>query len=175
MISNELQRAIDHLKIRDVYLSDLTATFVDDFNPKYYAEIDDLTLEFLHIVKRSVLFDASDDLQLVQISIRLGTRWADRGDPKHDESSEGDSGNDKEDTDIKAIIEAEYIAEYELNEQLDRKCIDEYALKNASFHVWPYWRELLASQCARMNLPKVVLPTVQFASNRDGAAESVEE
>lgn len=173
MISNELQKAIDHLNIKDVYLSDHLATFVNDFNPKYYEGIDDLTVEFMHIVKRSVLFAAPDETQLVQINIRLGTRWVDRR-SSEEEAEEEKADGDEAEANIKAVIEAEYIAEYELKESLERKCIDEFALKNASVHVWPYWRELLASQCSRMNLPKIILPAVQFASNRDDGAEDIE-
>ena len=45
--------------------------------------------------------------------------------------------------------------------------LEHFALRNASFHVWPYWREYLANQCRRMNLPPVMLPMRQFASPTD--------
>jgi hypothetical protein len=31
-------------------------------------------------------------------------------------------------------------------------------LHNASFHLWPFWREYVVSQCNRMNLPKISIP-----------------
>jgi len=65
------------------------------------------------------------------------------------------------------VIEAEFIAEYQMTDTtLEQSCIDEFSLKNVSYHIWPYWRELLGNQCARMYLPKLILPTVQLAHNR---------
>ena len=65
------------------------------------------------------------------------------------------------------MIEAEFIAEYQMTDTtLEQSCIDEFSLKNVSYHIWPYWRELLGNQCARMYLPKLILPTVQLAHNR---------
>lgn len=62
-------------------------------------------------------------------------------------------------------IEANYVAEYEILGDLSKECLDAFALKNASYHVWPYWREFIASSCSRMNVPKQVLPTMQLPQN----------
>ena len=67
------------------------------------------------------------------------------------------------------MIEAEFVAEYAMGEQLEKDCLDEFALRNASYHVWPYWRELLMSQCTRMHLPRLVMPTTQVAQNSEGS------
>lgn len=67
---------------------------------------------------------------------------------------------------VKALIEAEFIAEYTMKQTLGKASLDEFSLKNVSYHVWPYWRELISSQCDRMHLPRAVLPTVQLAHNR---------
>jgi len=64
-------------------------------------------------------------------------------------------------------IAAHFVAEYELTEDLTQECLDAFALKNASYHVWPYWREYVSISCARMNVPKIVMPTIQVAQNRD--------
>jgi hypothetical protein len=66
-----------------------------------------------------------------------------------------------------AFIEATFVAEYSLNGKPEKEALDAFALKNASYHIWPYWREFLMSQSMRMNLPKIALPTVQFAVNKD--------
>jgi hypothetical protein len=52
-----------------------------------------------------------------------------------------------------------------MSAKLKKDCLNEFALRNASYHVWPYWRELLMSQCARMHLPRLVMPTMQVAQN----------
>ena len=56
----------------------------------------------------------------------------------------------------------EYVLEYSLKKDLPQECIDEFALKNSTIHVWPYWREYLSSICERLNLPKLMLPTMQL-------------
>lgn len=50
------------------------------------------------------------------------------------------SPEDENDPDIKAFVEADFIAEYQLTAELEQEAIDAFALKNASYHVWPYWR-----------------------------------
>lgn len=63
------------------------------------------------------------------------------------------------------MIEADFIAEYKMTETLSKEEIDAFAKNNVSYHIWPYWRELLTNQTSRMHLPKVVLQTIQLAQN----------
>ncbi|MFH4557702.1 preprotein translocase subunit SecB [Vibrio diabolicus] len=147
-VSKSLQQAIDALVIQDVYVKSCQAKCVEDFDPKS-TELEALLVQQMHVVLRSELIDIDGDGHLVRIYIRLGTRWV----------------NPKEngDPDIKAFVEADFIAEYQVAAELEQGAIDEFALKNASYHVWPYWREFLSTQCERLRLPRVVLPTVQFS------------
>ncbi len=154
MISSNLEAAIKALKIQDVYVRDQVANCRDDFNPKYEPDLESLTVQQMHLVRQSNVFEADEGICLLQVFIRLGARWVNPAEASEELS-------------IRAIIEAEFIAEYTMSQKLDQQSIDEFALKNASYHVWPYWRELLSSQCARMHLPRLVMPTVQFAQNRD--------
>lgn len=159
MISKELQKAIDNLSIHDVYLRNILSRCEGDFDPKYYPNLEDLSVQLKHYVKESTVVELENDGRLLRVTIDVGVRWID------------ESIKDENDSEV-AVIEAEYIAEYDMKEELEKACIDEFSLKNASFHVWPYWRELLSSQCDRMHLPKVILPTVQFASNQGICDES---
>jgi len=156
MISASHQKAIDSLVIQDVYLRNTSSIIQDEFDPKYGIEKDSLSIEFKHYVKESMVIELEGDGQLLRVLISVGARWM---------------GNNLEDKDkdesVMAQIEAEYVAEYSMTEMLENDCIDEFSLKNSSYHVWPYWREFLSSQCDRMQLPKVILPTVQFATNHD--------
>ncbi|MDB2387338.1 hypothetical protein N9W21_08375 [Shewanella sp.] len=147
-VSKKLQQAIDSLVIHDVYLKSSQAHCADDFDPKSI-EVDSLLIQQMHVVHRSELVQIDGDGQLVRVYIRLGNRWG--------------SPTESDEPDIKAFVEADFIAEYQLTSKLEQEAIDEFALKNASYHVWPYWRELLSSQSERLRLPRVVLPTVQFA------------
>lgn len=154
MISNELQKAIDSLQIQDVYLRGVLSRCEGDFDPKHNANLESLAVHTKHYVKKSLVVELENKEQLLQVFVDVGARWVD------------ESVQEEKESPIVALVEAEYVAEYTMEEILDQACIDEFSLKNVSYHVWPYWRELLSSQCDRMHLPKVVLPAIQLAHNR---------
>ncbi|MFI3190688.1 preprotein translocase subunit SecB [Crenothrix sp. D3] len=153
MITESLQKAIDTLRIHDVYLRSSISQCVNGFDPKYDQDIDKLITQTKHGVKQSHLAKVDENQWLVRVFIEVGIRLVDPEIEQEDES-------------VRAFIEAEFVAEYTVSEDLNQECINEYALKNASYHVWPYWREFLMSQCTRMYLPRLVLPAVQLAHNR---------
>jgi len=153
MNNANLQKAIDNLQIQDVYLRDCLARCVGDFDPKYCADYSQLTVQFLHVVKQSAVMEQDGDGRLLRVFVDMGARWADLTESDDERS-------------VRALIEATFVAEYRMAGELDQACIDEFALKNASYHIWPYWRELLANQCMRMHLPRLILPAVQLAHNR---------
>lgn len=158
MISAELQKAIDNLQIQDVYLRDLVSRCEGDFDPKYDADLESLVIQTKHHVKQSMVVELDDQKNLLRVFVDLGARWV-------DEKSQDDPGS------IKVSIEAEFVAEYAMKEMLEKVCIDEFSLRNVSYHVWPYWRELLSNQCDRMHLARAILPIVQLAHNRHSSLE----
>lgn len=160
MISSDLQKAIENLTIQDVYVRDQVASCLDGFDPKYSEEVDRLLAQQMHLVKQASVVELDGEDRLLRVFVRLGARWVDP-EEKNEELS------------VRALIEAEFIAEYQMRDTLEQASIDEFSLKNASYHVWPYWRELLSSQCARMHLPRLILPTAQFAHNRHQQAEAL--
>ena len=169
MISAHLQKAIDNLQIQDVYVRELYAACMGDFDPKHESEIELLTVERLHYVDRSSVVEMHGGEQLLRVHVVLGARWVDTEEDKNIEAEEED-----DEESVCCMIRAEFIAEYQMAESLDQECIEEFCLKNVSYHVWPYWRELLSTQCARMHLPRVILPAVQFAFNSDEESEASE-
>lgn len=149
MISENLQKAIDGLRIVDVYVQEVLAKSYEGFDPKS-SSFDNLVLQTKHFVKTYEEIEEVDtENRLFRVYLDMGARWV-------DESSSEDNEI------VKAVIEASFIAEYSIIASLEQESLDEFASLNASYHVWPYWRELLASQCDRMRLPRVMLPTVQF-------------
>ncbi|WP_417552458.1 hypothetical protein [Marinomonas fungiae] len=145
--SVNLQKAIDNLSIQDVYLKSSQAECSEDFDPKR-TEHTELLVQQMHTVRRSEVIQTNEDELILKVYVRMGTRWV--------LPVEG------QDPEIKAFVEADFIAEYAMAELLETEAVDEFSLKNASFHVWPYWREFLSSQCERLRLPRLVLPAVQF-------------
>lgn len=151
-MNKDLQKAIDTLRINDVYLKKSISECFNDFDPKFYPGIDELEIRTKHIVIGHSVSEIDDSVWLVRVFIELGILLI-------DSNVEVDSDNKR------AIIEAEFVAEYQSDEKLEDSWVEEYALKNVSYHVWPYWREFLMSQSCRMHLPRFVLPAVQFAQN----------
>lgn len=159
LVEAELQKAIDCLTIRDVYLRASNAALMDDFEPRYESELERLEVQFKHIVAHSSVLALEDETNgkscLFRVFVDLGMRWVlpnvlDEGDPV-----------------VKANIEGTMVAEYQMDGNPGAEALKVFALKNASYHIWPFWREYLSSLCLRMNLPKVVLPIRQLASNHD--------
>jgi len=154
----ELQKAIDSLTIRDVYLRKSNSILMDDFEPKYEPDTDKLAVQFKHTVTHSNILELEEESGektcLYRVFVDLGARWIS---PETE-----DDKNPK----VKAFIEGTMVAEYQLDGDPGANALKVFALKNASYHIWPFWREYLSSQCSRMNLPKLVTPLKQFASNQ---------
>lgn len=153
MINANLQTAIDKLRIHDVYLKSSISQCLNGFEPKYRQNNDTLNVQTKHFVTQAEVIKLGETELLMRVFVEFGVRWMDINISEEDQS-------------IQALIEAEFVAEYSMDEELNQECVDEYALKNASFHVWPYWREFVMSQSNRMYLPRYVLPTIQLAHNR---------
>lgn len=159
-MNESLQKAIECLKINDVYLRSSEAMLTEGFEPKYETDLDSLDVHFKHVVSHSSVLLLEEDgesmLQLFRVFVELGARWM-----------ESTGHENADDNSLKAQIEAVMVAEYQMKEDPGKDALKEFALRNASYHIWPYWREYLTTQCMRMNLPKLIMPTVQFANNRD--------
>ncbi len=158
-VDAELQKAIDCLTIRDVYLRKSNAALMDDFEPKYDADVENLAVQFKHVVTQSNVLELEDGscekTRLFRVFVDLGTRWV------------APEAGDAETPEVKAFIEGTMVAEYQVDGEPGQETLKKFALKNASYHIWPFWREYLSSQCLRMNLPKRVMPVKQFAVNQN--------
>jgi len=154
MTDSNLQQAIKHLRIADLYVRDLVCKCCDDFDPKY-SDVETLVVKSKYVVTKSEIVQI-DEEQLFRVFVEVGIKW---------------SQEEKSEVDYLAWIEAEYIAEYKITNELQKDSLDAFALNNVSYHVWPYWRELLASQCERMRLPRTLLPMTQVAHNHDTGVE----
>ncbi|MDY6930242.1 MAG: preprotein translocase subunit SecB [Pseudomonadota bacterium] len=155
MADDKLQQAIKHLSIADVYLVASEARHGEGFNPKVAHALEGLKVQTMHVARRSEILETEKaDQFLLRIVLGFGVRWISESESELDQSA------------IRALVEADYVAEYLMDERLDQEAIDAFALQNASYHVWPYWREYLMSQCERLRMPRLILPTRQFPDNQ---------
>lgn len=155
MTDDRLQRAIRHLSIMDVYLTATQAHHEAGFNPKAAHAFAGLKVQTMHLVRRSEVLETKDDTErfILRVILGFGVRWI------------REAGSEEGSPEVRALIEADYAAEYLMDERLDQETIDVFALRNASYHVWPYWREYLMSQCERLRMPRLILPIRQFPDN----------
>lgn len=151
-----LQRAIRGLSVNDVYLKSSELFTKNEWDPKR-ADNSMLVYQFMTGVEKSEVFGISEDSDscarnYFSVYIKVGCRLV-------------DENSDTESETIFAQVEATFVAEYILSSDFsvsDEEALTAFALENASFHVWPYWREYLMATCSRLNLPKVALPVRRF-------------
>ena len=128
-MNESLQKAIDCLSIRDVYLRSSESTIAEEFEPKYEADFEDLDVKIKHIVTQSSVLhlelDDEEPQQLFRVFVELGVLWTD---------PESETDDDSEPEDVKAKIEAVMVAEYRMEEDPGPEALKEFALNNASFH-----------------------------------------
>lgn len=159
-----LKQAQRRLRIRDVYQVEAHAKAAPGYDPGQGSGDENPAFQTKHLVRQSIVLEPVGDEaspDLFRVYIELGVRWKSNGDASNEED---DLGNEESWSEIGAT----YVAEYEIHQDLEPDALTMFALHNASYHVWPYFREFVASQCQRMNFPKLVMPMMRLAANRKG-------
>ena len=150
--------------IEDVSIRSSATYLADGYDPKFDAEVDELQVELKHFVKAFEVAEIEEtNQQLFRVVVEFGVRW---GRPVADMDLGGDTDDDASVSEL-ALIEATMIADYVMKQNPGEDALEQFALHNASFHIWPYWREYIYNQCQRMNLPKFMLPIRQFSRSPD--------
>lgn len=153
-VSEALNRAKNGLQFEDIFQTNVSAHIKDDFDPKFNTITDeDYGIQFKHLITQSNVLELNggeSNRDLFRVYIEVGVRLF----PSKDNDNQPKN-------DPLAQLEASYCIDYRITAaelKLDQEALDAFALHNASYHLWPYWREYLMSQCVRMNLPKISLP-----------------
>ena len=154
-LSTALQAAIEKLQLDDVYLRHSISRCDGDFDPRYTSDFSKLQVQHMHKIRESSIAELTGDDRLLRIYIELGIRWVEPTD-------------NPDEPNVLALIEAEFVTSYAFQMPLEQESIDEFSLKNASVHAWPYWREFVSSQAERLRLPRTVLPARQFTRHDVG-------
>lgn len=161
-----LQRAIECLQISDIWQHSVSASISEDLKgqarfPDQYEAL------YKHVVLQSLWGNAEGDSApyVFRVHIAVGVRFVESDAISLDVESPSEHEQDSQSDSVLAQIETTYVAQYVSETDPGQDALEAFALKNASYHVWPYWREFLAAQCARMNLPKLSLPLQSLAGN----------
>jgi len=126
-MNNDLQKIIKCISIRDAYLHNSISYTADDFNPKYSDEAKDLVVQFKHMVTSANIRELDQDgenIKIFFVYIDFGVRWVLLSDKLEEYIPE----NKVSKKNIKAFIEATYIAEYKLENDPEQKMLSYLAL-----------------------------------------------
>ncbi|MCK9488497.1 MAG: hypothetical protein M0Q42_03685 [Xanthomonadales bacterium] len=155
-----LKQAQQGLRLADIGLRQTKCTIADRFDPRH--EPVDAEVQMKFQLSRSEILEIDDGKEvlrkLFRVYVEVGVRWVQKPSQTASQVPSGRSESDPESGQQLATIEATFIAEYEMQSDLDTAALNEFALHNAIWNIWPFWREYCASQALRMNLPKVMLP-----------------
>lgn len=155
-MNKPLERAKKGLQFEDIYQAKVDARLEGKFDPRFNVGVQNYRLQLKHHVIESNLIEIKDSEQPVaifRVYIDVGARLV-------------LLENEMDEHPI-AQIEASYRVDYRVTEPAlidDKAALDAFALENASYHLWPYWREYVMSQSLRMNLPKIALPVRMLQS-----------
>ena len=156
MNTEALKAAIDSLNIIDVCLREANLKISPGYYPnsvqgQFPAQFRWGTKEFA-FREISNLNSAEKAIKLLSVHVGAGFRILDpqAKDAKDPIPSEM----------IKAEVEATFLAEYRVISEQDIPVdgLAEFVKHNSVYHIWPYWRELLQSACARARLGNIVVP-----------------
>ena len=169
-----LQEAIGCLAIQDVYIRGHSLTIAPDYDPKFNPGTLGVQLR-AHVPSGHIITLRNNEApeetsaRLLRIHVDTGLRLVSGADA----NQPPDAGGAPPPNTVRAELSAQFVAEYLITcPDLSDEARNVFVERNAAFHVWPYWRELIESTCARARLPLVILPMfAQGVLNKSGQTE----
>lgn len=153
-----IRAAQDGLAIVDVVLRSSRCELSDGFDPRYMRA--SLDVQVMQRVDSSQVLEIAipghAPGRLFRVFVTLGIRWIEpvaTGGKRRKKAS-----STEPEPVVRANIETTFAADYQLLREVDKSALDEFALYNAPFNVWPFWREYVSTQSSRMGLPRTVIP-----------------
>lgn len=146
----ELKKCTDNLVIQSVTLKNLLVQFHKDKDAEQFEEswLDNTQeLRYLRQIRQS---EKEDGVWLYRLNTVIAIRCV----------SDDDTDKESDDDSIEPLLEvkAEFVAQYESTCELSPEEISQFGKVHVYYHVWPYWREILQSSCARLGVSPIVIP-----------------
>ena len=154
-MDKELQSAIDVLSIDAISIRSSHARLADSFDPKFDRDSNAITVNVQSRVDKYGVFLSNEEPEKLYLSVLVDFKVSLARSKSEDEDTDG------EPEDI-GSIKATFAAYYLMADRPGDEALEKFAVQNAAFHIWPYWREYLANQCIRMNLAPIMVPMRQF-------------
>lgn len=149
----EIQKCADNLLIQSVTLKNLYVNLCDDMDSE---DFDDSYLENSQELKGLKMFkslEIEEGKWLYKLYTVIGIRFLPHEDFDNEESNDS----------IEPILEikSEFVAQYESSCELSEEEINQFGQQHVFYHVWPYWREVLQSSCARLGITPITIPPLR--------------
>lgn len=149
----EIKKCADNLLIQSVTLKHLYVNLCDDLDSENF---DDSYLENSQELKGLKMYKSSEIEEgkwIYKLYTVIGIRFLSKEDIDDKESDES----------IEPILEikSEFVAQYESSCELSEDEINQFGLNHVFYHVWPYWREVLQSSCARLGISPITIPPLR--------------
>lgn len=153
LMTPEIKKCADNLLIQSVILKNLYVNLRDDID---FEDFDDSYLENSQELKGLKMYkslEVEEGKWLYKLYTVLGIRFI----------SEDDFENEESEFAIEPILEikSEFVAQYESACELSEEEIKQFGQQHVFYHVWPYWREVLQSSCARLNISPITIPPLR--------------
>jgi len=145
----EIKKCADNLLIQSVTLKNLYVNLRDDMDSE---DFDDSCLEHSQELKGLKMFkslETEEGKWLYRLYTVIGIRFVSH------EDFESENSNDS----IEPVLEikSEFVAQYESSCELSEEEVNQFGQQHVFYHVWPYWREVLQSSCARLGITPIVI------------------
>jgi hypothetical protein len=150
LMTPEIKKCADNLLIQSVILKSLYVNLRDDIDSESF---DDSYLENSQELKGLRMcksLEIENGKWIYKLYTVVGIRFLSPEDMDSEES-------------VESLLEmkAEFIAQYESSCELSEEEINQFGEKHVFYHVWPYWREVLQSSCARLNISPIIIPPLR--------------
>ncbi|TAL72330.1 MAG: preprotein translocase subunit SecB [Rhodanobacter sp.] len=158
----------------DVVLRSSRCELVDGFDPRYSRT--GLDVQVMQRVASSQVLEIEAPDQpprrLFRVFVSVGIRWVSPVVATGKRKKK--AGAAEPAPEVRATIEATFAADYRMKGEVDKTALDEFALYNAPFNVWPFWREYVSTQGNRMGLPRTVMPLQCLSAMKAASSADVE-
>lgn len=159
-----LKEAQANLHLSNIYLREINTKLADGFVPALMKGEREFKLQNKIGTKEHITLKPDGESKksdsapkFIEYHVSVGARVVD-GDMTDDELSAENIPSDK----IIAEIECTFAVLYQLEKPVSEDGLREFGVRNAPYHVWPYWRELLHSTGNRMDLAGMILPMLMY-------------
>jgi len=149
----EIKKCADNLLIQSVTLKNLYVNLCDDLDSEDFEDRYLENSQELKGLKRYRSFEIGEDKWLYKLYTVIGIRFV----------SDEDFENEDTGTSIVPLLEikSEFVVQYESPCELSEEEVNQFGQQHVFYHVWPYWREVLQSSCARLNINPITIPPLR--------------